>query len=156
MLSPGCLHPSRPGETAPRAADAAPTLGRVLLVDDEAAIRESLTEALEEAGFQIVNAANGREALEVLRNSPRSLTILLDLTVPTMDGLDLRREQLNDPQLHDIPLLIVGASGSLPETNGIQLGHDGLIAQSVPCFELLASLGRALLAGLSSVYGLDD
>ena len=62
--------------------------------------------------------------------------------MPVMDGWDFRREQLNDPSLRDIPVLVVSASGSSPERLRLQLGDVELIPKPVPYAQLLAALGR--------------
>jgi CheY-like chemotaxis protein len=138
------LHLVRPREAAHDAAtDTRPLPPRLLLVDDEDAIRESLGEALEDDGFEVVTAANGREALEILRNQPRPSAILLDLMMPVMDGWEFRREQLNDPSLRDIPVLVISASGRSSQTLRLQLGDVELFQKPVPYGALLKSLGRA-------------
>jgi CheY-like chemotaxis protein len=137
-MSESGLHLLRPDEAAEEAAGDV----RLLLVEDEAAIRESLGEALQEEGFEVVAAANGGEALDILRNSPRPSAILLDLSMPVMDGWDFRHEQLNDPSMRDIPVLVVSASGFSPETIRVQFGDVALIRKPVRQSELLEALGR--------------
>lgn len=116
---------------------------RLLLVDDEDAICEALAEALREDGFEVVTAANGREALDLLRNDPWPAAILLDLMMPVMDGWEFRRAQLDDPLLREIPVLVITASGSSPEILRAQLGDVALIPKPVPYGELLIAVGRA-------------
>ena len=115
---------------------------RLLLVDDDDAIRESLREALEEDGFEVVTAANGREALDRLRNSPCPSAILLDLMMPVMNGWEFRDAQLSDPSLRAIPVLVISASGSSPQTLRLQLGDGELIPKPVPYGGLLKALSR--------------
>jgi len=116
---------------------------RLLVIEDDAAIRGSLGEGLHDEGFDVVPAANGQEALEALRNGPPPSAILLDLTMPVMDGWDFRREQLNDPALRDIPVLIVSASGFSAETIRVQFGNVALIRKPVRYRELLEALAEA-------------
>jgi CheY-like chemotaxis protein len=142
-MSQSGLNSLRPDGAAHEAAgDVRPSPPRLLLVEDEGAIRESLGQALQEDGFEVMAAANGREALDILRNSPRPSAILLDLTMPIMDGWDFRNEQLNDPSLRDIPVLVVSASGFSPETIRIQFGDVELIRKPVLYPTLLETLGR--------------
>jgi CheY-like chemotaxis protein len=85
-----------------------------MVVEDDLAIRESLVELLEEEGYAVLSAPNGREALEMLRRSaPLSLPclILLDLMMPVMDGWQFRREQRSDPELGKIPVVVITAAG---------------------------------------------
>jgi len=81
----------------------------ILVIDDDDDIREVLATLLDEAGFRVVTAANGREALEHLREDPQPDVILLDLMMPEMDGYQFRAEQQRDPALRAIPTLIVTA-----------------------------------------------
>lgn len=59
---------------------------RVLIVDDDQSIRETLRVVLEDAGYDVVEAADGMAALDVLRASKDSLVVLLDLMMPKLDG----------------------------------------------------------------------
>lgn len=90
---------------------------RILVVDDDADIRETLVEVLEDAGHETISAANGIEALERLRSSdaPPCL-ILLDLMMPVMDGRTFREEQLKDPALAAIPIVVLSAFRDASET----------------------------------------
>jgi PAS domain S-box-containing protein len=74
--------------------------GKVLLVDDEAPVRQVVTEMLKFLGFTAIPAADGREAVELFKNTPDIAFVLLDLTMPNMDGEQCFRElrQL-DPQV---------------------------------------------------------
>src|SRR5579862_4602951 len=69
------------------------TCSGILIVDDDPDIRDSLKEVLEDEGYEVNGVANGREALDYLRKSPRPCVILLDLMMPVMDGWQFRREQ---------------------------------------------------------------
>jgi CheY-like chemotaxis protein len=129
------------GEAAGQAARGAPA-PRLLLVEDEAAIREPLGEVLQEEGFEVVTATNGREALDVLRHGPRPSAILLDLMMPVMDGWDFRHEQLTDPMLRDIRVLVLSAAGFSRETIRMQFGDVELIPKPVRYRELLEALDR--------------
>jgi CheY-like chemotaxis protein len=83
---------------------------RILIVDDEPMIRDSLVEFLEDHGFEAVGAANGLEALSELSHAARlPCLILLDLMMPFMDGRSFREEQLADPELSGIPVVVFSA-----------------------------------------------
>ena len=71
----------------------------VLIVEDERAARTGMEKILALAGYAPVSAANGQEALELLRSGVPASVILLDLIMPVMDGWAFRREQLRDPRL---------------------------------------------------------
>jgi CheY-like chemotaxis protein len=81
----------------------------VLIVDDDALIRESVSVMLQEEGYEVRTAANGDEALDVLRSTEAPGLILLDLTMPVMDGNTLLAVLDNDPRLAAIPVVIISA-----------------------------------------------
>jgi len=85
----------------------------VLVVDDDRDIRDSLIEMLEDHGFRAVGAANGREALEVLRTGALPCMILLDLMMPVMDGRGFREEQIKDPTWSAVPVIVISAYGDV-------------------------------------------
>lgn len=89
---------------------------RVLIVEDEKDIRESLGELLEAEGFVVSQAENGRAALDSLAESTvLPHVILLDLMMPIMDGEQFRREQLADERLAGIPIVIMSAARDIAE-----------------------------------------
>jgi len=81
--------------------------GRVLVVDDDANTRETLIDLLTEEGYRADAAADGRKALELLRNGARPDVILLDLRMPAMNGWVFRIEQRKDPAIADIPVIVL-------------------------------------------------
>jgi len=94
--------------------DAAPYCAMVLLVEDDVDVREAVTDTLEDAGYRVIAARHGQEALELLRNGgPRPCLILLDLMMPVMDGWQFRDLQSKDPALADIPVVALSAHGGL-------------------------------------------
>lgn len=81
----------------------------VLVVDDETIICELLTDVLTEEGYHVTTAANGQEALDYLRQNSPPCLILLDMMMPVMDGPTFRAEQMRDPALNDIPVIVMTA-----------------------------------------------
>ncbi len=81
----------------------------ILVVDDDQDIRDALKDVLEDAGYSVQCVRDGKEALEYLRSGSSASLILLDLAMPQMDGYEFREEQLRDPQLKEIPVVIVTA-----------------------------------------------
>lgn len=71
--------------------EAPPLLETLLVVDDEDAIRETVAVALEEQGYQVLQAADGRQALELVHTAERLDLMILDLMLPGLNGLDLCR-----------------------------------------------------------------
>jgi len=82
---------------------------RVLVVDDDRDIRESLVELLESEGYEVSSAANGRDALAEARRT-RPDVILLDQMMPVMSGREFQAAQARDPSLAGIPVLRISAS----------------------------------------------
>jgi CheY-like chemotaxis protein len=114
----------------------------VLLVDDDAAIRDALTELLVDEGFVVHSTGNGREALDWLRQTaaPPDI-ILLDLMMPVMDGRTLLRLRKADPLLMAIPLLVFTADracGDLEADPNI----DGILTKPVVVEDLLDAIDR--------------
>jgi CheY-like chemotaxis protein len=88
-------------------------IGRVMVIDDDEELRAVVVDFLDASGFDAVGFSDGREALRALRRRERTpAVILLDLEMPAMSGWEFRREQLRDPALAHIPVVI--ASGSDP------------------------------------------
>jgi CheY-like chemotaxis protein len=89
---------------------------KVLLVDDDFAILDAVADFLEGQGFAVVSASNGIDALNQLRSGLRVDVIVLDVMMPIMDGWDFRAEQLGDPSLRDIPVVVISACGFTRDT----------------------------------------
>ena len=83
----------------------------ILLVDDDVAICDAITDLLADHGHEVRAAANGREALAVLRSGARPCMILLDLMMPIMNGWQFAQEKECDPELAQIPMCIITAAG---------------------------------------------
>lgn len=115
---------------------------RVLIVEDDFAIRSSLSEALRQDGFEVLTAPNGHAALETLRRGPAPSAILLDLMMPVMDGWDFRHEQLKDPAVKDVPIVVITATGFSIETVRTQFGNVALVPKPIAYAELLRALSR--------------
>ena len=81
----------------------------ILVVDDDADIRETLSEVLRHAGMQVVTAADGVEALRILRGGLSPCLVLLDLMMPIMDGYEFLEVQRGDPALARIPTAVITA-----------------------------------------------
>jgi len=82
---------------------------RVLIVDDEARIREVLVTLLEDEGYTAVAVAHGQAALDYLHTHPPPCCIVLDLYMPVLDGWQFHRHQLRTPHLAGIPVIVMSA-----------------------------------------------
>ncbi len=83
---------------------------KILVVEDDDDIRDSLRELLEEEGYRVDTAANGQQALIKLRDEELPQLILLDLMMPVMDGWQFQRELRAVPTFESIPIIVISAS----------------------------------------------
>ena len=97
----------------------------MLVVDDHEDIRNTLSVALDDEGYEVRAAANGKEALAVLDEWTPSV-ILLDLMMPVMDGWTFREEQLRRQDGKAAPIVILSAAGDL-EKHRASLGAAAVI-----------------------------
>ena len=118
----------------------------VLIVDDDQAIRDGVGEFLREEGFKVVATSNGAEALARLRAGLRANVILLDVLMPVMDGWDFRAQQLADPKLRDVPVVVISASGFARQTIVHQLKTHDVFSKPLELDRFLEAL-RALCGG---------
>lgn len=113
----------------------------ILIVDDDADIREALIDILTDHGYHVQAVRNGREALDHLRRGARPRLILLDAMMPVMDGLTFRREQLTDPELKELPVLMISAS-SRSKLDAQGLGFVGVMSKPINLEQLLEVIER--------------
>jgi CheY-like chemotaxis protein len=84
---------------------------QILVVEDDEDIRDSLREALESDGYQVVTAEDGKKGLQALDEMPRPCLILLDLMMPVMNGWEFLEKMKEDTALATIPVVAVTAAG---------------------------------------------
>jgi CheY-like chemotaxis protein len=88
---------------------------RILVVDDDADLRQSLVDLLEDEGYRTQAASSGREALAVLGGPDLPQLIILDLMMPDLNGWQFRDIQSTDPRLAPIPVLVVTAGRKMAQ-----------------------------------------
>ncbi len=111
---------------------------RILVVDDDPDLRRSLAELLEEEGYEVSCANNGEEALHALAGAAPN-AILLDLTMPVMDGWTFREVQRSDPRLASIPTVVISAAYSDPRALE-RLGAEAFLAKPFEVSRLTSTL----------------
>ncbi|HEX5459309.1 MAG TPA: response regulator [Steroidobacteraceae bacterium] len=113
----------------------------VLVVDDEFGTVEVLVAALEDAGYRVLTAANGRRALERLEENKPDL-VVSDFMMPLMDGAALVRAIRSNPQFRDIPVIMMSAAPEAALRKRLD-GYEAFLRKPfrVPALlELIASL----------------
>ena len=83
----------------------------VLIVEDESALREALAQDLSDEGYELQSARDGLEAVNCLKKGNRPDVILLDLSMPVVNGWEFRMFQKRDPELARIPVILITAGG---------------------------------------------
>lgn len=113
----------------------------VLVVDDDDSIRDAVAFILGKAGYRVLQAENGAEALALLEQGPAPTLILLDLRMPIMDGATFVREQQRRPSLARVPVVLVSAEGDLAD-QALALGVPFFLAKPFAFLDLLALVAR--------------
>jgi CheY-like chemotaxis protein len=117
----------------------------ILIVEDDPDSRAMLAAMLSLHGYSATLAANGAEGLAHARQSPPCL-ILLDLMMPVMDGPSFRAEQLADPALAAIPVMVISGRHNAP-TMARELGAIGVMAKPIAMNALLDVVRQHCEAG---------
>jgi CheY-like chemotaxis protein len=109
-----------------------------MVIDDDRDVSGAITEALRDAAYEAIAAANGREALEKLRTLDQMpCVLLLDLMMPEMDGWSFRNEQLDDPALREIPVVVMTAHGGPHDPPVREVGDSDMLRKPVGLQTLL-------------------
>ena len=132
---------SEPTDKPPPAAPPLET-GRILVVDDDRAVRHSLQINLRKAGWEVVVATDGEQAIQALREEPFDI-VLTDVMMPTMTGMELLvRVRDRWPETR---VVVMTGHGSVPDAvSALKAGADDYIIKPVSKDELLVILSRAL------------
>lgn len=119
----------------------------ILVVDDEPTLRETLAEALEADGYAVVQAGDGRAALEQFRSHPPDL-VLLDLMLPELSGLEVARQIRAESS---VPIVMLTArDAELDKVVGLEMGADDYVTKPFSLRELSARVRAVLRRGESS------
>jgi len=113
---------------------------KILIVDDEEMIRELIKLNLEVAGYECIEASDGLEALNIIKNNNFDL-VLLDIMMPKVDGYEVAKELLNK----GIPVIFLSAKDStLDKVKGLKLGVEDYITKPFESMELLARVENVI------------
>ncbi len=118
----------------------------ILIVDDEENIRRFLSHELTRNGYRVIEAANGREAIDIAREYCPDL-ITLDVMMPDISGFDVTKALKHDPVAKDIPVIIVSVMGDKQEA--LRLGADDYVTKPFETSDILDKI-NALLGGVTS------
>lgn len=109
---------------------------QVLVVEDDDDDRLAMKEVLEEHGFNVIEARNGRRALDLMTSTGQPALVILDLEMPEMSGRELVDVMSRYHRLSRVPVLVV--SGSMKETCPV---HESVIGMLTKPFDLTALIG---------------
>lgn len=112
----------------------------VMLVEDDPDIRAMVSQLLELEGYSVRAFGNGHEALDALRRGERPSLILLDLMMPKMNGWQFRAEQMREPALTSIPVIVL--SGDVRGADPGSVRADGYLKKPIDLDVLLAAVRR--------------
>jgi two-component system chemotaxis response regulator CheY len=116
----------------------------ILTVDDSASMREMVRATLTAAGYEVVEAVDGQEALDFARENPCDL-VISDINMPRMDGITLVHELRNLPSYRLTPLLLLTTESSAErKLEGKRAGATGWIVKPFNPEQLLATMARVL------------
>lgn len=128
---------------------------KILIVDDEEHIVELLHFNLVNAGYEVLSANNGIDAVKIAKTEKPSL-LLLDLMLPGMDGFDVCKEIKRDSEMKKTSIIMLTAKGEeLDKILGLELGADDYITKPFSVRELLARV-KAVLRRTSSFNEAED
>ena len=118
---------------------------KILVVDDESPIREIARELLTSAGYDVLEASDGEQALALARKE-QPVLIVLDLMMPEMTGFDVVREIRKDPRVKNTPILIMSAlvSGSYTDAYIQQLDIAGFVDKTQMATSLISRVQEIL------------
>jgi CheY-like chemotaxis protein len=120
---------------------------RVLLAEDDACAREAIRVLLEREGLDVTVAADGREALRLLRENGPPHLVLLDLSMPDMDGWTFMEALTRQPTWLGVPVVVLTGAAGVSAADVRAFGADDLLRKPVDPDELIATVSRYAWAG---------
>ena len=112
-------------------------IAKILIVEDEPDIRDTLNYNFEKEGFKVLSSPDGKSALKLLENNEPNI-VILDLMLPDMSGLDLCRQVKNDKKLSNTSIIMLTAkSEEVDRIVGFELGADDYVTKPFSVRELI-------------------
>jgi two-component system response regulator MprA len=108
----------------------------ILVVEDNDDLRQAMRVLLQLEGYTVFTATDGQEALAALRSGLDPCLLILDLTMPSMNGYDFRQEQLQDERLARIPTIVCSGDGQVAD-KAHALGAAGFYKKPIEIEEFL-------------------
>jgi DNA-binding response OmpR family regulator len=130
-------------QSAARAARAEAARATVLLAEDDRSLRRYLEVVLRRAGYEVLTAADGLEAMKALLSN-RVDAVVTDAVMPHLTGQELCRFLRNHPELKGLPVVLLSGADSSARTSDSEAGADVYLSKPVPAEELAASIARLL------------
>jgi two-component system chemotaxis response regulator CheY len=120
-------------------------MARIMAVDDSPSMRKMVRVTLQNGGHEVVEAFDGREALDIAKAQPAVDLVLTDINMPNMDGIELVRELRLLPHYRGVPLLVLTTDASAQKKQeGKAAGATGWIVKPFNPERLLAAVARVL------------
>ncbi len=134
----------RPAEKETEQAISQDGTETILVVDDDGQVRDLTSEVLEDSGYQVLNAENGEQALEIFKESPKEIgLVIMDLNMPGMGGRECARQMLSiDPSVKVLVASGYSANGHGKEAS--EIGVKGFLSKPYQAKELLVSIRNLL------------
>lgn len=116
----------------------------ILTVDDSASVRQMVALTLKRAGYAVIEAGDGRDAIDKLAATPADM-VIADLNMPRMDGIDLIRQLRQDPRYRFIPIIMLTTeSEAAKKQAGRDAGATGWIVKPFTPEQLVAVVAKVL------------
>lgn len=115
-------------------------MDRILVIDDERRLRETIETILRLEGYEVTSAVDGRRGVQAARDQPPDI-IVCDVTMPELDGHGVLRELRADPELADIPFIFLTASDEQADVRaGMNIGADDYLTKPLVKCDLLDAI----------------
>lgn len=126
---------------------------RILVVDDEAAQREIIVYNLEAAGFEVMSADNGEDAVLMVQEEHPNV-VVLDWMMPKLSGLEVCRQLRSNKETKEIPIILLSArSEEVDKVRGLEIGADDYVSKPFSVVELMARINAQLRRHSASLAG---